>query len=207
MQCKKLGAAPKQLVDALGAVLMPALAHLDNALSSFVMVFTVDEVSKVRRRHIFEPILNDLINLIQSMRFIRRYSVLLVASSFFDQFGLAPAVSKYFCIHGPGGKVMSWRTLSMGFNKSCLIAQLTAEWLIDLVDMKSVSACPYINFLFSADSRAELLAAVRTFRMRCAAVGVILNEAEDTACASNSNVSGHSTTQRTVHMRCGYWTF
>ena len=49
--------------------------------------------------------------------------------------------------------------------------------------------------------------AVRTFRMRCAAVGVILNEAEDTACASNSNVSGHSTTQRTVHVRCGYWTF
>jgi len=160
----------------------------ETEVKAFCNAFTIPEYAKIRRRHIIEPIINDLIKDAHGevklptksdvSSGLRRYSILLDAASFFDQFGLSTSVSKFFCVRH-GTQLYSFKTLPMGFKKSCLVAQLTAQELLKF-HTPGVFKVAYIdNFMFSADTIPELLKAVKQFRERCKLVGVILNAYEN----------------------------
>lgn len=158
----------------------------DAEAAAFCRAFTVDETSKNRRRHILEPLINDLVCGSGEIELptkttiragLKRYTILLDAASFYDQFKLDPKVRRFFCVNSRKG-YLQYTTLPMGFRKSCTIAHLTAQLLIDFAAPNVYKTAYIDNFLFSADKKEDVLSAVTTFRQRCAAIGVVLNEGD-----------------------------
>lgn len=159
----------------------------ENALM-FCRAFTVPEISKNRRRHILEPLINDIITGSGEIQLptrseirkgLKKYTILLDAASFYDQFRLGPEVRRFFAVRSRWLGTLVYKNLPMGFKKSCTIAQRTAELMLDFVNPTGgpVYKVAYIdNFLFSADNKEDLLAAVKEFRSRCDSVGLVLNE-------------------------------
>ena len=150
-------------------------------------VFSVAEIAKSRRRHILEPILNDVLApgdfatislpTPQSVRAgLRRFSAQFDASSFYDQFELSAEVASFFAFQVRPGVYRRYTRLPMGFRPACSIAQAVMELLAD-VGVTGVQAFVYIdNVLFTGDDRAAVLEASRRFRERCLQCNVTLND-------------------------------
>ncbi len=151
-------------------------------------LFSVCEISKGRRRHIVEPLINDLLvgafdvfslpgpDDVRAM--MRRYGIQFDASSFYDQFELAPGVSRYFAFRVSGG-ARCYSRLPMGFRPACSIAQATMEVLAD-VGVEGVTAIVYIdNVLFTGDIKEDVARAGEIFKERCRTAQVTLNAEGD----------------------------
>lgn len=154
---------------------------------SFVHVFDVVELFKLRRRGICEPFINDFIPKamlagigLPTRKDVRRFlfgkstATAIDAAAFYDQFKLAPAVQAYF-VFEHGGKQYTLTVLPMGFRPAADIAHLTAEAMLALSDQKNAMA--YIdNFLFSGP---EQKTDVTRFLDAAKKFGLIINEARD----------------------------
>lgn len=150
-------------------------------------VFAVTEHAKARRRHILEPLLNDVLLpadfdtiILPTPATVRegmkKYSMQFDASSFYDQFRLAPGVSAFFAFRGRDGIFRRYTRLPMGFRPACSVAQAVMAFLAE-VGVEGVVAMVYIdNVLFTSDNKDALLEAGRRFRDRCAQCNVTLNE-------------------------------
>jgi hypothetical protein len=107
---------------------------------------------------------------------LKKYVVDFDLSSWYDQFLLHPKVQRYFGIRTTKGTFVH-RTLPMGFRPACLVAQTASEILGDLPDRERLFLAIYIdNFLISADTPEECIAAGNAFVERCRQAGAILND-------------------------------
>jgi hypothetical protein len=111
--------------------LLPCGKRLSNkAVKMWCRIFTVNEVSKRRRRHICEPVINDCFSSTATLKFMtwqeRRAAIARFSGGFavsldwvsaFDQFLLDPAVRPFFGIKLPGGSTTRMRVLPMGFRR------------------------------------------------------------------------------------------
>jgi hypothetical protein len=96
-------AADEEMMRTLGRYAVIEDLHIQGLAN----VFTVVELQKGRRRHILEPLFNDLMRpddfdsialpTFSSIRCnLKKYAVQFDASAFYDQFRLAPGVSRFF---------------------------------------------------------------------------------------------------------------
>jgi len=157
-------------------------------VSGWANVFSVVELAKHRRRHILEPLLNDVLLaadfdpvLLPTFRTIRqglgRHAVQFDAAAFYDQFPLSPEVSAFFSLSTSTG---TWRfaRLPMGFRPACSIAQ-EAMQVLAAVNVPGVTAFVYIdNVLFTGDNEEDVIRAGEIFKARCASANVTLNDPE-----------------------------
>jgi hypothetical protein len=148
--------------------------------------FTRTELEKLRRRHLLEPFLNDLLTrgdfaeielptLKSIRRGIQKYCIQFDFASWYDQFALEGDVPLFFGIKHRK-KAYKFKTLPMGFRPSCLIAQVAAEILAQ-TGIDIWSAIYIDNVMFSSDDRSLVIQAAKIFVQRCAEAGVVINDA------------------------------
>jgi len=124
----------------LGKYTLPRLSR--KAARAWCRVFTVPELSKQRRRHICEPLLNDHFTKTPTLHFASKdtrhrlfgrmkngFGVTLDYSSCFDQYGLKPSVQPFFAIRLPDGRISTMNVMPMGFRPSAAIGQ-SGTWCI-----------------------------------------------------------------------------
>lgn len=154
---------------------------------SFVNIFDVIELFKLRRRGICEPYINDFIfaSMLAGIKLPTRAEVRkflhkqpsatpLDAAAFYDQFPLAPEVQPFF-VFNFNGKNFALKVLPMGFRPAADIAHLTAEAMLAITGQKHALA--YIdNFLFTGP---EQEADVKRFLKASQEYGLIINESSD----------------------------
>lgn len=152
---------------------------------SFVHVFSVIEIEKLRRRGICEPYINLLIKRahlagikLPSRRTIRRMlhqsqkATPIDAAAFYDQFPLHKDVQGYFVFEYLG-EMYSFTVLPMGFRPSADIAQLTAMAVLQLTEQSHATA--YIdNFIFTGPEQES---DVTRFLNACKRFELHINEA------------------------------
>lgn len=156
---------------------------------SFMHIFDVVEMFKLRRRGIAEPFINDFIFkamlagiYLPTRKDVRKFlhqqssATPLDAAAFYDQFKLQPEVQKYF-VFEHNGKKYALTVLPMGFRPAADIAQLTAEAMLHVTDQEHALA--YIdNFLFTGPNQ-EL--DVKRFLQAAKNFGLVINESPDFA--------------------------
>lgn len=157
------------------------------AARSFCNAFTRKELAKLRRRHLLEPVLNDVMRREDFgaielphhpaiRKEIGHWHVQLDAASFFDQFQLSAAVRPFFCVRH-GHETLAYRTLPMGFRASCSIAQKTMELICATPWPPGCRCFAYIdNVLITGPTPESVSALTATIIDRCHAAGVVLNE-------------------------------
>lgn len=161
----------------------------ESLVSGLSNVFAVAELAKHRRRHIIEPLLNDILfggdlgdivlpGPADVRRGLKKYALQFDAAAFYDQFALSPGVSSFFSFRSRSSPTgfARYSRLPMGFRPSCFVAQESMLALADLAP-EGVTALVYIdNVLFTADDEDLLLRAGALFRSRCLTCGVTLND-------------------------------
>ncbi|CUE72298.1 TATE DNA transposon, putative, partial [Bodo saltans] len=140
-------AATANIEELVAMIESGPLPRLSNGhIKRWCRVFSVTEREKKRRRHICEPLINDLFIDTETICFqnaadrdnaIARFSwaISLDFSSQYDQFGLHEAVRPNFGIKLPGGST-TMAVLPMGFRPSAAVGQ-AATWAI--TDVKQLA--------------------------------------------------------------------
>jgi len=154
---------------------------------SFVHVFSVIEMEKIRRRGICEPYINMLITrahlagiklptrkIVRNMLFGRKKATPIDAAAFYDQFALHENVRPFFVFEYLG-EHYSFAVLPMGFRPAADIAQLTAMAVLDI--SRQTDAAAYIdNFIFTGPKQEE---DVTRFLAACKRFELHINEAKE----------------------------
>ena len=170
------------------------VTSIHDPMRAYCRVFTVAEWSKCRRRHIAEPLVNDLFELTNTIHFSTRqhrhelinkynggYAITMDFASYFDQFPLAESVRKFFGIRTKRG-TCRMQVLPMGFRPAAQIAQC-ATWLMcsTATEDESITVLSYIdNILILAHSAAKAEEARQKIIAAATTVGALFNQ-EDIA--------------------------
>jgi hypothetical protein len=166
------------------------------ALVSWCRVFTIPEPAKGVRRHICEPLLNDLFSSTPTVRFstaaerratIARFrggwAVALDLASFFDQVPLGDRVRRFFGIATAGG-TCTMRVLPMGFRPSAAIGQ-AVTWAICDIAPGDFALLSYIdNILVLARTKEEATRIADLLVARAASIGAVFNDVSAGVTAS-----------------------
>lgn len=144
-----------------------------------------------RRRPLFEPWLNDIIDRTDLPRMRqstarrnrlvtanRRFSIQFDFSSFYDQMMLDPRIRHHFGVLFGNGLAGFLLRLPMGFRPSCHVAQSITWLLADFLPAGIDCTTCIDNVRFSSDDPVALAKAGREFVRRCAYVGATLNPPE-----------------------------
>lgn len=154
---------------------------------SYMHLFDVIELFKLRRRGIGEPFINDYILkamlagiYLPTRKDVRKFlhnqtsATPLDAAAFYDQFKLQPSVQKYF-VFQHNGKNYALTVLPMGFRPAADIAQLTAEAILHISNQQHAMA--YIdNFIFTGPNQQD---DVSRFLNTAKEYGLRINESSD----------------------------
>lgn len=161
----------------------------DDEVLAWCNVFTRTELQKARRRHILEPLINDVISPEDFQHFtlvshqdvcanLKRYAIQFDASSFYDQFALAPAVQRMMGIkQTQGASAFTFSRLPMGFKPSCVVAQAAMTALADCSPDDTAWTAVYIdNVLFTADDQNTCAEFATRFLARAHEANITIND-------------------------------
>jgi hypothetical protein len=164
---------------------------IQGIITAWCRCFTVPEWTKnpPRRRHIGEPLLNDLFTETPTIHFLTRqqrhhiisqfpkgYALTLDLASFFDQIPLHPSVRQYFGINARG-RLSRMRVLPMGFRPSAQIAQ-TITWAIieRAANQAGLKIITYLDNILILGMDPEQVKQARLMILEdAAAVGAVFN--------------------------------
>jgi hypothetical protein len=160
-------------------------------------VFAIAERAKKRRRHICEPLTNDMFQETETIRFTSaedrdkiiakfKWAITLDFASQYDQFGLEAPVRPYFGIDLGGGTCCTMAVLPMGFRPSAAVGQ-AATWAItnieavarqlNLTFMKDYVVLTYIdNILILANDPETTTTIARLIAERADTAALRVNE-------------------------------
>jgi integrase len=172
-----------------------------STITSWCRVFTLPQPIKRVKRHICEPLLNDLFTSTPTVRFrtaaerraaISRFqggwAVSLDLASFFDQIPLGEKVRRFFGIRAHG-QTLTMSVLPMGFRPSAQIGQAITWAICDIPPSAddSWTLLSYIdNILVLARSKEEAERIARLLIDRAASIGAVFNDVAQGVTASQS---------------------
>jgi hypothetical protein len=103
-------------------------------------------------------------------------------AAYYDQFGIARAISEFFCFLGRNNETFSLTRLPMGFTLACAIAQATTWQLLNFDKRSTLFTC--IDNVAFAGSVDDVLHDVVEFLSRVHSVNATLNELDNDAISN-----------------------